>query len=401
VLSAGIGFRREEYELKAGEPLSWVVGDQPILDGPKAGQASPIGPGIRPDEAGEYARNVWGGYLGIEGDLTEKLKVGLTARRESYSDFGLTDTGKLSVRYDFTPTFALRSSLSTGYRAPGLGQIGFATSTTQPQSDGSILYTRTVPVGSPIANALGFPDLEPEKSKNVSAGFVWQPTSNSYLTFDAYRIDIDDKLIPTDNISGPLVRKILTDAGYGATSVVRVFTNAADTSTKGFDLAGKARFDYGTFGKLDLSLGYNVNVTKVKKLKSAPGLLGDLSVNTPVVTKLLEHQSPRSKIILGANWALDDWRAGVTATRYGSVKHIDLNNIESQDYWLDPQWVVNVHTSYDVTQDFTVTLGANNVFNSYPDRSPWFSATSPPTWSMITPDGFDGRFVYTNLSYRF
>src|SRR5690606_37018654 len=120
----------------------------PILDGPNEGKPAPSGRGLRPVDAGSYSRDVVGGYAGVETQVTDAFSVDLTGRYEDYSDFGGTATGKLALRYEFDPSLAARATASTGYRAPSLGQIGLAASTRNPQTDGTMLETRTVPVNS-------------------------------------------------------------------------------------------------------------------------------------------------------------------------------------------------------------------------------------------------------------
>jgi outer membrane receptor protein involved in Fe transport len=46
-------------------------------------------------------------------------------RGENYSDFGSIATGKLSARADLARWFALRGTVSTGFRAPSLQQQYF------------------------------------------------------------------------------------------------------------------------------------------------------------------------------------------------------------------------------------------------------------------------------------
>ncbi|MFT3965143.1 MAG: TonB-dependent receptor [Sphingobium sp.] len=401
-LLAGVDYRHEAYELRAGQPASWVTGSYRIIDGPNAGLATPIGPGVRPDEAGKYSRDVFGAYINLEGNVTRALSIGATGRIEHYSDFGETVNGKFAARYEFTPWIALRGSVSTGYRAPGLGQIGFATSTAQPQTDGSIRYTRTVPVNSPIARALGFPDLKPEKSFNIAAGVVLRPLPNTSLTIDAYKINLDDKLAPTDNISGATVLSLLNAAGYGGTSVVRVFTNAGDVRIKGIDVAGRTSINLGSAGKLGLTAAYTVNDIRVTKVNRAPGALATLNVNSQFVVDLIERGQPEDKLILGANYEKGPISFNLSGTRYGRVYSVSLSNVASQNYYISAQWVANTSISFDTGSGLVLTVGARNLFNSYPDWSPQANtANSTSRYSIQSPDGFDGRLLYADLRFSF
>ena len=57
-------------------------------------------------------------YTDLEWSFGDKFMLGTAGRFERYSYFGSTVSGKLSSRYDFTPAFALRGSVNTGFRGP-------------------------------------------------------------------------------------------------------------------------------------------------------------------------------------------------------------------------------------------------------------------------------------------
>src|SRR5688572_30146294 len=80
--------------------------------------------GIQPLDAGSVTRNVKGGYAGLDFTVLGKLDLGLTARFEDYSDFGNTTNYRLTGRYEFVPEVALRGTVSTGFHAPSLAQLG-------------------------------------------------------------------------------------------------------------------------------------------------------------------------------------------------------------------------------------------------------------------------------------
>ncbi|WP_437882346.1 TonB-dependent receptor domain-containing protein [Pseudomonas sp. LRF_L74] len=399
-LSGGVAYRREDFELRAGDYLGWVDGGVAILDGPNAGDAAPSGRAVSKADEAEYAREVFGAYLGAEGNLTEKLSLGATARVENYSDFGSTWTGRLSGRYQFVASFALRGSLSTSYRAPSLGQIGITSSSSSADSSGNPVYKKIVPAQSAIAQALGFPQLEPEKSKNISLGLVWQPDPFSSLTIDAYQIDIDDRLLLSDDFTGTLVTNLLTASGYSGISSLRVYANAADTRTRGVDIAARRWFDLGSRGRLELSAGGAIVRNEVKKVFSAPGVLAaaGIDINSAYTVDVLEHGYPQDKIILGLNYDLAKWGVRLAAVRYGRTKNV--NSDTSQNYWLDPQWVVDAALSYDFSDSLSGTLGAKNLFNSYPDEPPYV-VNSINRYSSFSPAGFNGRYLFTSVTYDF
>jgi len=68
-------------------------------------------------------------------------------------------TGKLGLRYEFTPAFALRGAISNNFRAPSLAQIGYESTSTGYNAAGQLVQGRVLSVNNPIARGLGATDL--------------------------------------------------------------------------------------------------------------------------------------------------------------------------------------------------------------------------------------------------
>src|SRR5207245_215124 len=128
----------------------------------------------------------------------------VAVRGEHYSDFGSNVSGKVSARYDFTDAFALRGSVQNGFRAPSLQQQYFATTSTN-FINGVPFDITTFPVTDPVARALGAKSLDPEKSTNFSVGTVVRLADVS-VTIDAYRIQITDRIVLSENLTQTNVR---------------------------------------------------------------------------------------------------------------------------------------------------------------------------------------------------
>src|SRR5690606_26291238 len=177
---------------------------------------------------------------------------------------GIPANGKMSAKYDINPKFAVRGSASTGYRAPSTVQLGYSAFSVQTQqfADGwRDVQQRTLLPGSEAAQRLGGKDLEPEKTNNLSLGFVFQPWKNTSLTFDLYQIDIDDRILLSDNITGTAVTNALAGTPYSNIGNVAFFNNLLDTRTRGLELTAKHRLDLNEYGDVLLSLGYSQNKT--------------------------------------------------------------------------------------------------------------------------------------------
>jgi iron complex outermembrane receptor protein len=401
VFSSGLAWRNEAYEVIAGDLASWTHGTALPA---RAGGAQGF-PGTQDSDEGRYARHVFGGYLGLEQQVTDKLQLGLAGRSEHYDDFGTTTTGKFSVRYDFTPQWGLRSTISSGYRAPTLGQIGTsATQTEFKAGDPTAYQVGTVSVNTPVARALGASDLKPEKSTSLSLGVVWQPLERASVSVDAYHIRIQDRIALSETLSGTQVSQILASQGYGNYSGVSFFTNALDTNTSGVDVAAHYRLDLADASQLTLNGAFNYSKTQVTDIKDNPGPLagtGITLINREALS-YVESASPNTKLILGADWRKGAWQTSFNTIRYGTYT-LDSNLGEARDQTFSAQWVSNASVSYDISQALTLTLGGNNIFDSYPDKIDVANrfVGGRVAYQSISPAGAEGAFYYVKADYRF
>ncbi|WP_447595407.1 TonB-dependent receptor plug domain-containing protein [Aquipseudomonas campi] len=407
-ISAGISYRKDRYETHAGSYESWANGGQLIPDGPNAGQVPLIGSrgntGLHPQDEVDLKRNVKGVYASLEFEPVEKLEIGLTGRYDEYSDAGSTSNGKVSARYALTDSLAFRGSASTGFRAPALAQTGYAVTGLSTRT-GTLDFTSTrgLPVGSPEAQALGAKALKPEKSTDYSFGLVFTPIRNASLTVDVYQIEIDDRIVLTDQLGGPLVTNILTNAGFPDIQFAQFFINGVDTRTRGVDVVGKYRFNLQQDSRLDLSAAYSRAKNEIVGIAANPGQLqgSGLQLVGRQSRAIIEDYAPKDKLILSGAYVLGDWDATLSVVRYGefSVAH-PTNPAYDQTY--SAQWVTDAEVGYRVTEALRVGLGAKNLFDSYPDKQIPQQQTLGQTWySAASPAGYDGAFYYANLSYDF
>src|SRR3954451_318532 len=223
--------------------------------------------------------------------LTDPIK-GLTTtiagRYEHFSDFGSTWNGKFAARYEIVSGFALRGSISNGFRAPSLQQQFFTTTSTNFIA-GVPVDISTVAVNSPVAQALGSKPLKPEKSVNLTFGATANPLRGLTFTADYYHIKIKDRVVLTENLGAAgsgtaaqnaAVKAILDANGFASVGAARFFINGLDTTTWGVDLVGRYRFGDASIGHWNLSAAYNYNKTRIDQrindlgpLAQIPGLV--------------------------------------------------------------------------------------------------------------------------------
>jgi len=397
MLALGAEWRRENFTQGAGELASYVDGDGPTVNTPPGAQ---VFPGFQPGDAGDQDRHSYSVYADVETDLTEQFTVGLAARYEDYSDFGTTTSGKLSARYAFNEQVALRATASTGFRAPSLQQQYFQSTATN-FIGGVPFDVRTFSVDNPTAIALGSEPLRAEESTNLGIGLVLQPIEALYITIDGYRIDIDDRIILSENLIGAAVTTFLETQGIFGVTGGRYFTNAVDTKTTGIDAIGTYRWtlDQGNF---NLTLGYNHSKTRIERIAPNPPELTAGGLNLQRIGRVEQGRitvgAPRDKVLLAGEWQTGNWRISSTATRYGEFSV--LNASPALDQTFDSEWTVDLAATYQLGQwDFT--LGSDNLFDSYPDE--FIFATSNGgqlPYPRNAPFGFNGTFVYANVGYR-
>jgi iron complex outermembrane receptor protein len=407
----GAEYLRQSYEIRAGDLASYYTGTSGV-----SGGAQGFG-GYQPANAGSHARHDVAEYLSLETNLTDRLGTSLAVRHEDYSDFGTTTSGSLAGRFDFTDRFALRASASTGFRAPSLAQQYYSYTSSLYYGPGNslglppdIYNTGLIASTSPIGQLLGGQPLKPEKSRNLTAGMVWNPVDALTLSIDLYQITIDDRITLSSNLAttSSAVRDYLAANGIANTnySGIAYFTNAVDTRTRGVDFVGSYLFDFAGAGTLQTTLSYNYNKNKVTDVKPNPAILDSLGLNLKRIDRrdqygLLADTTPRSKLILNGLYTLGNWSLNGTLTRYDKFTAYN-SSTPAFDQTYGSKWLLDLALAYDVDR-WTFSLGADNVFNTYPDKASAAlnndnNGTFP--YSVFSPFGFNGAYVYGKVRYR-
>ena len=446
-LAAGLEYRNEEYSIRAGEPDSYRSGtalvgmnnpsSNPSGFGAGAAPGAQVFPGFQPVIGGQQVtgrnrqRHNFSAYVEGDADVSDSFTVQVAGRYEDYSDFGSTVNGKASARYEPVRGYALRGSVSTGFRAPSLQQQFFAAAATN-NVNGILVDAVTLPVDNPVALALGSKPLKAETSVSYSGGVALNPWRAFSLTVDYYHIAIDDRVVLTENLTatrdalgnptgavtstGFNIATILNNAGFRTISAARFFVNGINTVTEGVDAIATYRLDLGTYGRLQTTAGFNYNRDKITGRTAAPGVLGQVSgivLFGRQESLRIEKGQPSTKINLGLDY--DYARFGLTlrGTRYGKV--VDGGTEPFNDIVLGAKWVTDIEVRLKPTARIELAAGANNLLDEYPDLTPTGRGIDPLTglgrnysqtryvtpYSSFSPFGFNGRFVYARASYVF
>lgn len=443
-LAGGLEYRRETFQITAGAPDSFRSGGVLISANQPGGAAQPAAPGaqvfsgFQPSIGGQRVdgvrdRDNISAYVELDADVNDKISVQLAGRYEDYSDFGSDFNGKFAARFEAVEGFAVRGAVATGFRAPSLQQQFFASAATN-NVNGVLLDAVTLPVDNPVAIALGARPLDAETSLSLSAGFVFTRIPRFNLTVDVYQVDIDDRIVVTDNLTatrtngvpsganpGLAIAQILNNAGFNTISAARFFVNGLDSRTKGLDAVATYRFELGSAGKIGLTAGFNYNKTSIRRLLASPGPLA----NIPGLVLFgrqeqgrLTRGQPRTKLNLGLDYERDWLGLTLRANRYGKVEGTGgaLATGVFNDNFLKSQWVTDLEVTAKIKSQFEISAGVNNLFDTYPTGVPTgLAGTNTATganvffpttnfvapFSAFSPNGFNGRFFYGRVSVKF
>ena len=461
-VALGAEHRRERFKIRPGEFQSWGIGPffQPAVTNTTAancgtlggrygfvapttcdfpGRAAAVGaqgfPGIPDVSKTNEDRHSWAAYVELDTDPVEGLTTTLAGRFEHYSDFGSTWNGKFAARWEPITGYAIRGSISNGFRAPSLHQQFFTTSSTN-FIGGLPVDIATVAVNSPVAQALGSTPLEPEKSVNLSLGATANPLRGLTLTADVYKMTIDDRIVLTENLGGQgsgtaaqnaAVKAILDANGFQSVGAARFFINGLDTTTKGVDLVATYNFGAGDLGRWNLTAAYNYNKTKIDKRINALGPLAQipgLVLFGRIEGIRFTEGQPRDKIVLSADGEISQFGVTARTTRYGKVvspgavaplapDQLSLTAFGPDDIFLGRKWITDLELRWKPGGGTEFALGSNNLFDVYPDRSPFGPRPAElgggvfPVnqiyipYSIFSPFGFNGRFLYARAALSF
>jgi iron complex outermembrane receptor protein len=428
----GAEYRQETYGQTAGDPQSYGAGPYAaaqnlyiqtspgvfVFDrsiGGRSPGASGYG-GTSPQAAGSWSQKSWGVYGDLEADITQALTMGVAGRYEHYNTFGGSFVYKVNALYKVIPELSVRATIGTGFHAPSPGQSHDEILTTNFVA-GNQVQTGTYPVDSPIAQYFGATTLKPEKSHNYGAGIVFKPLPTLNFTVDGYIINVKDRIGISQNFPPTAAGVTAADiaaqpalASVGIGGQINYFTNGLDSSTKGIDAVGTWRTGM-LGGNMTWTLAYNYNKSKVTKFK--PNFISAAQIID------VAHLAPNHRATLSANWVSGPWTLNARENYYGwwedavdypTAEDANGNVIAAQKF--GAKFTTDLDVSYTMWNRLTLTLGANNIFNTHPDKiahssfNPIYVLTGSTADGQIYPRpggpfGINGGFWYLRLRYKY
>ncbi|UZW57748.1 TonB-dependent receptor [Sphingobium sp. JS3065] len=426
-ISVGGEYRLDRFRTFAGDSLAYQPaayrfqpGDQQY-DWNVGLTASPVVQGaivLSPADEADISRKVYAGYVDLGIYPLDAWYIGAAIRAEHYSDGSGSPVGlKLNSRYEVSPAFAIRGTVGTGFRAPSLTQIGYE------QTDGRTssffnaetgqtelrpTVAKLVTADSTVGQLLGARPLKAEKTWNAGLGFVFTPAPSLSVTLDGYYIRIKNRIERTGRLFGPGISAILAANGLSDIEQAEYFINAADTTTRGFDLVADYSKSLGDLGKLGLTLAFNYSKTEVTDLVATPSQLfgptgasllgaGSVFFGGDKIGEL-EVLQPRTKLVSTLNWSKGIFGLSLTATRYGKYTQ---RTAAGDDRHFGAKIITDASVSAKVTEFATLSVGATNLFDVRPEKNGPGNPQTGQGYYGSSPFNPAGGYYYGRIALAF
>ena len=405
-LALGLEHRIDTYKIAAGDSAS------------RYKEGSQSYPGFLLTDAGHYRRNNVAVYVDLAGSPIDKLKLDAAVRWERFSDFGRTLVGKLTGRYDVSATVGVRSTLSSGFRAPTMAEQFYSSTNVGPRT----AFVQLAP-NSPGAALVGVNGLKPEKSENISVGVVLHPSPKMAITVDAYQINIRDRIVGSGRVYGSggavnsaaVVAAIKLNGNVLDPSVsdtgINIFSNAVDTRNRGLEIVVSNYSTFPEMGRVDWSAAANYNQVKLIKVNQAPVQLRPQTLLDQAAISDLETASPSVRLNLGALWKFDKWAVNLRESVFGPSSEFATE--DGGEYFkttISTRAITDLDISYRLSKSFTLSIGATNLFNQYPNKTNAellqiqranLDNVAVVVYPAFSPFGVNGAYYYARLNYNF
>lgn len=389
--------------------------------------------------AGEF--DVTEYYAELSIPILESLEANAALRSSDYSTSGSESTYKTSLLFRPVESLSLRGSISTGFRAPGIGELfggaaredftfvdpcadytGIlgATNGGRDAAQSAQIQTNCAALGVPAglaqinpqlnATSAGNPDLDAETSDSWTVGFVYSPgwVANvgwiESITFSAdyYDLEIEDAVqgrSPGDVINAcvntldPEFCSAVPRTSSGRIGLVNnQLQNIGFIETSGYDIA----LNYTSPGTGIGQFLVSVNATNLDEytetINNPDGSATTADLAGTHTDETFERAFPDWRVVTSLDWIKDRWSSTLTLRWVDEMETPSGADLDSV-LFADLQLRYNPPVAGD---SVTVALGFNNVF----DEDPPVFEDSLVGLSLVSHD-LPGRVGYLRLSYEF
>lgn len=337
-------------------------------------------------------RSAYAMFAEVNIPVTKQIEMQAAVRFDKFSDFGETINPKLAVKYQPLGSLALRASYSESFKAPSLYQLfkNVASPDYQELIDTPRCAVTNAPIDcDPILRpvradgAAGAGGLQPEKGTAFNLGFVWQPTKNSSVSVDTWRLRKTGAIQTQDAqdiLNNNLTQYIKRQPNGQIEYVIASYRNIGALKVEGTDIDGSVNFGLGGAGMLTLG----ATLTYLSKYDEIDG--------GSVTSRPGSFSYPRLRSQLRANWQFGDFSTTLTQNRRSSFA--DDSPFEGRK--VSALATYDLQIGYSGIKDTDVRVGARNIANKMPPIS--FSSYVPFDQNN---DSAKGRFVYLSVAHRF
>ena len=360
---------------------------------------------------GSLKRTIKAAFVELQIPIFKGFDLNAAGRIDEYTGFGSSTNPKITLRYAPNDVILFRTAYSTGFRVPTFKQQ-FDPVTVSPIASTGLIDPGTGKQIAPnSANTLfgGKPDLDPEKAKMYSAGFVVQ--ANKHLSFNVDWWNVDRTgtiqsfgttvLLANYNL---FKDRFARNAAGDITTVDTRWVNAGENVTSGleFGINGNTEVANGR-----LSAGFDLSYLldkKSKLLASAPFSASEINQFTRSSDIGLRWKHTAFVSYRKGNWTgqvnqmfrnsyVDAVLPGVLS---GAVRPVNWSAI------VKAYNIFGLSLAYRGVKNTTVTAGIKNLFNTDPPFSATYDTNSGAgsSWEPRIADP-RGRSYTMRVDYKF
>jgi iron complex outermembrane receptor protein len=385
-------------------------------------------------------------YMEFTAPVLKNLEIDGAARFDHYSLAGNSTTPKLAFKYTPSDAFALRGTLSKGFRAPGPAENGNSASSggVGSASDpvlcpGGYRPDGKYPKGTVIAacneSLIGLsttnPDLKPEKSVSATLGVILEPVKGWSTAVDLYQITVKDQIVGGP-LSGTPVRNTpdlvdCADGNGGSTTctpsvgMIAYYPatpiNANSTRTRGMEFDTRYKFNLGEYGKLKAEFQYTHAFSYVMTISGVsyelagthgPAGIGADTANPKDRAQLdVTWEKGPLEVATSLHWIsgydLTDPTSGqLTCADGGTMNGVfPSGNTPEQFCKVSSFLETDLAVNYKLDKKWTFHASVTNLFNQAPPIDVSTYGSGRPYNLSLHAAGAIGRFVNVGVAYKF
>jgi iron complex outermembrane receptor protein len=343
--------------------------------------------------ATKFDRKIVSAYGELSAPVTPELEIQAALRGDHYEGVGKTFNPKLGIRYQPSKQLVLRGSAGTGFRAPSFSELYRPTSYgTSP----AFLYDSVYDAFDQYpTEKVANPDLKPEKSKQLSAGIVFEPVKDALISLDYWRIEKTDVI---SDLSGKIILEnpqryaayIRRDTLDDYPTLILKKENQGGLKTSGLDLEARWRSGSTGIGRFGFNFSGTYVIEYQRQFGKAEGFIENAG-------RFLQDQTiQRWRHRVSADWDLGP--VGLTLGNSYFSRHTDdsyLPDTEPRKVKAYSLW--DLSGNWKASKQLNVRAGVQNLFNAEPpfsNQSYYFLSTFDPTYTDPK-----GRNFFISLNY--